>query len=58
MRPVVTDEVAWSVCLSVTIASPAKTVEPTEMLYEMWTQVGPETITRWRCRLAPPGKYA
>ena len=49
MRPIVTDRVAWyvsrSVCLSVTIVSPAKTTEPIEMLFEMallpprkWTQ--------------------
>jgi len=31
MRPIATDEVAWSVCRSVTIVSTAKTAEPTEM---------------------------
>jgi len=49
MRPIVTDEVAWSVCLSlgwsvgrsVTILSPAKTAEPIEMPFAVWTRVGP-----------------
>jgi len=37
MRPIVTvrDRVAWSVCRSVTIVSPAKTAEPIEMSLEM-----------------------
>jgi len=37
--------VRWSVCLSVgrsvTIVSSAKTAEPTEMPFGLWTQVGP-----------------
>jgi len=45
MLPVVTDKVAWSVCqsvgLSVTIMSPAKTVERIEAPYELWTRVDP-----------------
>jgi len=52
MRPVVTDRVAWSVglsvclsCLSVglsvTLVSPAKTAEPIEMPFGLWTLVGP-----------------
>jgi len=49
MRPIVTDGEVWSVslsvcplvCLSVTIVSPAKTAEPTEMPFGLWTQVGP-----------------
>ena len=32
--------VCQSVCLSVTIVSPAKTAEPIEMLFEVRTQVG------------------
>jgi len=40
MRPIVTDRVAWSVCWSVTIVSPAKTAEPIEMPIELWTWVG------------------
>jgi len=33
MRPIATDGVAWSVCLSVTIVSSAKTAEPIEMAF-------------------------
>jgi len=40
MRPIVTDRVAWSVCLSVTVVSPAETNEPIEMPYGLWTQMG------------------
>jgi len=41
MGPVVTDGVVWSVCLSVTIVNPAKTAEPIEMPFGLWTRVGP-----------------
>jgi len=41
MWPIVTDGVAWSVCFSVRIVSPAKTAEPVELLLGMWTRVGP-----------------
>jgi len=37
MRPIVTDVVAWSVGLSVTIVSPAKTAEPIEMPFGLRT---------------------
>jgi len=40
MRPIVTDGVAWSVGLSLTIVSPTKTAEPIEMPFELWTRVG------------------
>jgi len=40
MRPFVTDGVAWSVGLSVTIVYAAKTDEPIEMLFDVWTRVG------------------
>jgi len=40
MRPIVTDHVAWSVCLSVTVVSPAKKAEPIEMPFGLWFQVG------------------
>jgi len=44
MRPIVTDRVAWSVSrsagLSVSVVSPAKTTEPTEMLFRLRTRVG------------------
>jgi len=45
MRPIVTDRVAWSVCLSVclsvTVVSPAETAEPIEMPFGLRTRVGP-----------------
>jgi len=45
MRGVVTDGVAWfvgqSVCLSVTIVRRANPTEPIELVYGMWTRVGP-----------------
>jgi len=41
MRPVITDRAAWSVCLSVTVLSPAKTSEPIEMQFVIWTRGGP-----------------
>ena len=34
------DGVAWSVGLSITIVGPAKTAEPLQMSFEMWTRVG------------------
>jgi len=40
MRPIVTDRVAWSVCLSVTLVSPAKTSEAIEMQFGLRTRVG------------------
>ena len=44
MWPIVTYGVAWSVrlsvCLSVAIISPAKTAEPIEMPFGLWTRVG------------------
>jgi len=41
MRPIVTDRVAWSVGLSVIAVSPAKTAEPIEMPFGIWTRVDP-----------------
>ena len=40
MQPIVNDWVAWSVCRSVTLVSPAKTDEPIEMPFELRTRVG------------------
>jgi len=40
MWHIVTDEVSRSVCLSVTIVSPAKSAEPVEMPFGLWTWVG------------------
>ena len=41
MRPIVADRVAWSVGLSVTLVSPAKTAEPIEMPFGLRTQAVP-----------------
>jgi len=41
MQPVVTDRVAWSVGLSVTLVSPAKTAAPIEMPFRLRTLVSP-----------------
>jgi len=48
MRPIVTDRVAWSVGLSVTVVSPAKTAQPIEMPFGLRTGIGPRNhcITR------------
>jgi len=68
LRPIVTDQVAWSVGLSVTLVNPAKsaqwhsavscakTAEPVDLPFWLWTRVGPrkQTFTssiafaRWR----------
>jgi len=40
MRLIFTDGVAWSVCRSVTILSHAKTTEPIEMPFGVWTRIG------------------
>jgi len=45
MRPIVTNRVAWSVGPSVTIVSLAKTAEPIEIPFWLWTRV--ETVIRW-----------
>ena len=44
MRPIVTDRVAWSVGLSVTLVSPAKTAAPIEMPFGYGLQ---ESCVRW-----------
>jgi len=41
MRSVVRDRVAWSVCRSITIVSPAKAAEPMQMRFGLWTRMGP-----------------
>jgi len=41
MQPIDTDRVAWSVCRSVTLVSPAKTTQPIEMPFGLWTRMGP-----------------
>jgi len=46
MRPIVTDRVAWSVCQSVTLVSPAKTAEPIQVPFALKTRVGPDAMGR------------
>jgi len=41
MQSIVTNRVAWSVGLSVTLVSPATMAEPIEMLFALRTWVGP-----------------
>jgi len=41
MRPIVTDQVVWSVGLSVTLVSSAKTAGPIEMPTGLWALIGP-----------------
>ena len=45
MRPIVTDRLVWSVCLSigmsVTVVGSAKADEPIEMPFGLWARVGP-----------------
>jgi len=38
---IVTNRVAWSVGLSVTLVSPTKTAEPIEMPFRLWARMGP-----------------
>jgi len=42
MQSIVTDQVEWSIGLSVTLVSPAKTAEPIEMPLGLRTRVGAE----------------
>jgi len=44
MQPTVTDQVAWSVGLSITQVSPAKTAEPIEMPFGLRTLVAHGTM--------------
>jgi len=43
MRPIVTDRVAWSVCMSVcwsvSLVSPAKTAETIKMPFRLWAVI-------------------
>jgi len=66
MWPIVTNGVAWSLCLSVglsvIIVSPVKTAELIEMPFGMWTRVGPRKhvldgvhiVSTWLIRLGRP----
>jgi len=55
-----TEQRGLSVCLSVTVLSPAKAAEPTEMPFGLWTRVGRRKHvlhgSTWQY-LAPPGEY-
>jgi len=44
MQAIVTYRVAWSVGLSVTLVSPAKTAEPIEMPFRRRTRMGQGTM--------------
>jgi len=57
MWPIVTDGVTWSVGLSVTIMSPAKTAESIEMPFSVRTRVGPNNKMLDGVRAGPPGEY-
>jgi len=41
MGSLVTDRVAWSVGLSLTLMSPAKAAEPIEIPFKFWARMGP-----------------
>jgi len=51
---VVSPSVRLSVCLSVIVLSPAKTAEPIEMPFEIWTRGRVHTGTTWRIPLNRP----
>jgi len=44
MQPIVTDRVAWSVCQSVTLVSPAKMAGLIEMPFELRTHWAQGTV--------------
>jgi len=57
MRPIVTNQVAWSVFgLCVTLVNPAKTAKPIEMLFGLRTQVGPRNRVLDGGSTSPHGK--
>jgi len=53
MQSIVRDRVAWSVGLSVTLVSPAKTAEPIEMPFVLRTWVGPRDHVLDRVQIPP-----
>ena len=55
MRPIVIDQVAWSVGQSVTLVSPAKTAESIEIPFGLRTRVGPKNHALDRGKM-PHGK--
>ena len=46
---------AWLVCLSVTIVSPAKRADPVVMPFGMWTWMGPRNHVLDRDAFSPTG---
>jgi len=48
--------VCQSVCLLDTTVSPAKTAEPIEMLFGLWTRVSPESVYWVGARIPPQRK--
>jgi len=58
MRPIITDPVAWSVGLSVTLVSPTKTAEPIEMLFRLRTRLGPGNHVLNGVQILPPSEGA
>jgi len=64
MQPIVNNlvwsislSVCWSISLSLTVMSPAKTAEPSEIPFGMLTHMGPRKHYLIGCTLAPPGEY-
>ena len=55
MQPTVTDTLAWSVCRSVTIVSPAKTAEAVAMPFGLWTRLWQGTT--WGSRYPAEGQF-
>ena len=53
MRPIVTDRVVWSVSLSVTVVSPAKTAEPIDMPFGLEDSVRPRNHVLDEVQIAP-----
>ena len=52
----ITDPVAWSVGLSVTLVSPTKTAEPIEMLFGLRTRLGPGNHALNGVQIPPIGR--
>jgi len=53
MQPIATDEVVWSVGLSIMTMSPSILAEPIEMLFAMWTLVGPRNYVLDGLQISP-----
>jgi len=53
MWPIVNDRLTWSLGLSVTVVSPAKTTEPIEMPFALWAQMGRGIMYQMRIQIHP-----